>query len=131
MREIKFRAWKSGTKTMYHDVHNGGEGYFWNNFRRECFGDILNDEPGTDIMQFTGLKDKNGVEIWEGDVLKNERDSYLSYVGFNNGGFTYSECGWQEGNNPDTGGFLHADTAGISEVVGNIYENPELVEADK
>lgn len=73
------------------------------------------------IMMSTRLKDKNGTEIYEGDIVKNIYDEIYVVKWFDagfhleeryNGGFDYSELHF--GNN--------------KEVIGNIYENPELLE---
>lgn len=74
-----------------------------------------------DAMQSTGLKDKNGTEIYEGDIVKNIYDEIYVVKWFDagfhleekyNGGFDYFELHF--GDN--------------KEVIGNIYENPELLE---
>lgn len=74
-----------------------------------------------ELMQSTGLKDKNGVEIYEGDIVKNIYDEIYVVKWFDagfhleekyNGGFDYSELHF--GDN--------------KKVIGNIYENPELLE---
>lgn len=140
MREIKFRVYDKAKHPAYKDKSISRMSYFggsyginddgWLNFVSPPGKAPIGDHEQSrfsPLMQYTGLKDKNGVEIYEGDIIRNERDDYLSYISFNNGGFVYSECGWQEGMNPDTGGYLHADTSGISEVIGNICENPELL----
>lgn len=62
--------------------------------------------------QYTGLKDKNGIEIYEGDILKG--GIYLSYEVK----WDYEDCGW----NISSGVQHHY------EVIGNIYENQELLE---
>ncbi len=74
-----------------------------------------------EAMQSTGLKDKNGVEIYEGDIIKNSYDEIYTVKWFDaaflleekyNGGFDYHEL-YLEDN---------------KKVIGNIYENPELLE---
>jgi hypothetical protein len=99
-REIKFRAWE-------HD-NNGGKlilGY-------EAFiGEAI--EKGYSLMQFTGLHDKNGKEIYEGDKVKTPKG--ICVVTFELGCFyaniesRYRLGGW---------------TADAIEVIGNIYETP-------
>lgn len=70
------------------------------------------------IMQCTGLKDKNGKEIYEGDILfASFREEYPKVV-FENGSFR-AEC--------DEYSLKLEDFADVFEVVGNIYENPELL----
>lgn len=79
-----------------------------------------------ELMQYTGLKDKNGKEIYEGDILHLELGSFAEYadeqemfiVGKNN---IHDECCYLKN------AIIQYD--GVScEVVGNIYENPELLE---
>src|ERR1700690_1056613 len=76
MREIKFRAWDSWNKKMVyqsndHFVTNelGNIGY---DYCEEGGGGVdWKDKENISLMQFTGLKDMNGVEIYEGDIIKN------------------------------------------------------------
>ena len=80
------------------------------------FGFLYEDAP---IMQFTGLKDRNGVEIYEGDLMQHENPFDIPFVvnwdsnklafEFNNGGTSY----------------VISDSSFT--VIGNIYENPELL----
>lgn len=77
------------------------------------------------VEQYTGLKDKNGNKIYEGDIVHCENDyqgtDYTGKVMFFNGGF----CVW-------TGGFRnYVWDDMIPEIIGNIHENPELLEVDE
>lgn len=74
------------------------------------------------LMQYTGLKDKNGVEIYEGDIVRMTRfdDSKTAEIVWKSGALTV-----------DYSTLILEDLTGIGytfEVIGNIYENPELLE---
>jgi len=107
MREIKFRAWDNVNKFM-----------FLNAFGHPDFllEDMLDQPKIFFIMQYTGLKDKNGVEIYEGDVI--EHFSMLVPKGSNNklrSVIAWGNYGWTGINNWKA-----------SSVIGNIYSDPEL-----
>lgn len=109
MREIKFRAYDKERECIK-DVIN----IDFNTNKIYCVGDYTFLYNGKfELMQYTGLKDKNGVEIYEGDIIKG--GIYLSYEVK----WDFGECGWNIGT-----GVQHN-----YEVIGNIYENPELLEA--
>ena len=103
-REIKFRAWNKDQMV-----------YSTNEFRSEHFlttsGDILN--RYSTVMQFTGLTDKNGKDIYEGDIVQSEQLVTLMPVDFEIGSFGV----------PD----YHLHQLSDIEVIGNIYQNPELL----
>ena len=123
MREIKFRAWNTDSKKM-------------ESFRYLCetieftdvfFGHYINLE----LMQYTGLKDKNGVEIYEGDIIG--LDGLWSYcIDFHDGAFRKIPCNQAQKLNWPWNP-LEKVTIEVHgwEVVGNIYENPELLEDNR
>lgn len=80
------------------------------------------DSGNYEVMQFTGLKDKNGKEIYEGDIVRLEQwEPEIYEVVFNRGGFCFRHS--------DTDVFYHdAKYIEKGEVIGNIYENPELLQ---
>lgn len=122
MREIKFRAWDSDEKTMcpVYELHFGERIIVARvNARNGKMLLVFSDE--TNLMQYTGVKDKNGVEIYEGDILLDDFAEEYYIVKFFDGAFI-AECD----------GVIYdlADVALITAVVGNIYENPELTEEE-
>ena len=132
-REIKFRAWIPNLKRIIYIGSHKNDTAVWicedgfnvvDHFTgsHESLG---TDEDGVILMQFTGLKDKNGKEIDEGDVwLMNGIKSQPMIVCFDNGKFI-SKSTWGEYLKRDDG-YTYWDFID-GEVIGNIYENPELL----
>lgn len=135
MREIKFRAWNKATEAM----NNYVEIYSYKDGSTGCSAGLQNNNPigNTEnfiLMQYTGLKDKNGKEIYEGDivVLKTEDyDKINGVVSYDRGCFMCLDSNgdfiefWDDGSYTSYHlGFL--DESDI-EVIGNVYENKELL----
>ena len=126
--KLKFRAWDSVKKEMFKDtfaITESGqvvvvEQKFVTSSPDYIFVDHLV------IMQSTGLKDKNGKEIFEGDVL-GTKDGLL------NGVVEYrSDLGMWTNSLISYNNFERlCNVAGSREIIGNIYENPELLEEKK
>ena len=101
----------------------------------ECFGSLLDDEEYI-VEQCTGLKDKNGRLIYEGDIVRltRRKDNILQKRGscFQIRYLTHRFCGFGYGvNNRSVDMCLTERKAKCLEVIGNIHENPELLEAGK
>jgi len=128
MREIKFRAWDTENKKMYtvDELHNLWEiGTPVAVYQHSIKPDVLLRIDNNPLMQYTGLKDKNGKEIYEGDIVKetyNKKELRISEVGFKNGSFVLLTP-----NQFIEIGNLKNDI----EVIGNIYENPDLLTPHK
>jgi len=124
-RIIKFRAW-DGTRLLYKDLFddNWYTSSDWNNSK--LVRPVNQSDINTmQIMQYTGLKDKNGVEIYDGDIVKQysgrQWESIYTVVWYQGDEF---HCGWYLDKSQLEMGI---DRAKSLEVIGNKYENPELL----
>jgi len=133
MREIKFRAWDKSTERMldietwhiadeYVDLIEPGKSIADINAER-----FWRKQSEIILMQYTGLKDKNGVEIYEGDVLFHPLQGRRKVF------YPYSKTVASYGlRNIDNGfGSTLQDSHAVWEVIGNIYEQPELQANDE
>lgn len=130
MKEIKFRVWNKLTNKMY--SHKKLEEMLVNLTKNDFIAGIflpLNSD--NEIMQYTGLNDKNGNEIYEGDILKgttkgnSDEILAITYVKWDRGQFDlFTEMtsdSWEDAL------FNYMQFFDV-EVMGNIYENPELLD---
>lgn len=136
MREVKFRAWDYKYKYMNHRVLIGNmsddDNYCahsaWvepDKVDYDCEPHWANfDETGMDVMQYTGLKDVNGVEIYEGDIISCTQQRFSM-----NGLVTMYQGMWNWQYEKGAVSWLYeANKKWKGTVIGNIYENPELME---
>lgn len=116
----KFRAWLD--PDMYEEpvIHNGKFYLDWRDFENGNTYDLAV------LMQSTGMFDKNGVEIWEGDIVLTTRLIDYTYKNFK-GVVKMLEGCWLIDTGTDAV-YLWSEIE-ENEVIGNIYENPELLES--
>ena len=107
MRPIKFRAWDEDNKRMFtpQRIDADGDNKVYDGYG--CY-----DMP---VMQFTGLSDKNGKEIYEGDII--DERGIVGVVVFRDGGFCVK---WGDG--------MWDCIIDDITILGNVHENPELLE---
>lgn len=114
MREIKFREWHQNHMRYWDDI-----GFF------HLY--VLNDGKGV-FEQYTGLKEKNGVEIYEGDILQHKASKFINFTVVFKYGCYYAHD-TSEIMSDSLLGSLNFDNE--MTVIGNIHKHPELLEGDE
>lgn len=124
MREIKFRAWLKEKKIM---IDNARPDFFCKQLHYLCGNsaggqDVLGvSTEDIELMQYTGLKDKNNEEIYEGDIVTLHNNKYKVIFNTEEARFVLRDDEF-EMNIPFTN-----NNNERMEVLGNVYENPELL----
>ena len=124
MREIKFRAWDKNTKIMIPWDHLVKSRISFRTFRCAL---VSENSDNIELMQYTGLKDKNGIEIYEGDILFHPLQGKRKVF------YPYSETVASYGlRNVDNGmGSTLQDAHRVWEIIGNCYEKPEPLKEEE
>lgn len=127
MREIKFRYWSDADNKMnYMPEFYAPDECFNLNI---LFKRLYDNETTIKIclMQSTLQKDKNGKEIWEGDILQSHVDIFSEVIWHNeHGGFFGKRIGYFNPETDSLFGKIMGKSARYNTVIGNIWENPEL-----
>jgi uncharacterized phage protein (TIGR01671 family) len=130
MREIKFRAWIIADKDMLYNATS-----IYDCVYGDTFADLINNDK-VELMQYTGLTDKNGKEIYEGDIVKyhdfyagdyKERGGTAQIIWDEEEGHSVCKVDKEDGEL-----FYICSTWDMcknygGEVIGNIYENSNLL----
>lgn len=148
MRDIKFRVWDKEYEKM---TYFNDEDYEYKPPFVFILDQVLKKDSNYDdyedfeyndvtdsveVMQYTGLKDKNGKEIYEGDIIEFSYDMFVGNfdtfvakgkVVFKEGAF-YVEIFENERTTKDEAYLLYSINLDTIEVIGNIHDNPELLE---
>ena len=125
IRDIRFRAWNKKYKEM---VYFDNDKVKNDQFQAHYLAAIMAGDFGDVLMQFTGLQDKNGKDIFEGDLLRNEsgRVCVVKWLKF---------AGWDTEpvvivKNDNWEGFQQACWGGYIDKIGDIHTTPELLKGE-
>lgn len=131
MRERKYKVWDKEENKW---LELGGDTYIFYDGQKmkvvegnESYGAV---HDNVEIVEYTGLKDKSGNELYEGDLIPHKFDKKaIGIVTYGNrAGHTGFHVEWKNGMHKD---LLRVDLpywASVSEVIGNVFDNPEMLQ---
>lgn len=133
MRDIKFRAWDYDSNTMIYPDSKLETIFCFDRAGLSVYQSDGSELSSFELMQYTGLKDKNGIEIYEGDIIEYHSDVINTFYKINKINrvveYKYGMYGI-EGIEKGT----HIPFANILKcnykVIGNMYQNPDLLEEE-
>ncbi len=126
MREIKFRAWDKIVGRMWSPIINPN-GLLMASNGFGSYVTFYEQEEQDPLMQFTGLKDKNGVEIYESDLIKVYHNG-VAAIGLGTVVFSHGYVGGWVLTTDNNDSLTIGTRTGCVEVMGNIHENKDLLE---
>lgn len=134
MREIKFRAWDKNTNTMYENISIlpsmeciAINVDYDHDFQEYCIDESYVVElKDVELLEYTGLKDKNGVEIYEGDIVETTR-ALNHIVGVV---IMIKGCWYIQDGKDSYYSLIPRFGTAENKVIGNIYENKNLLEEE-
>lgn len=123
-REIKFRAWDKDNDEWFTPFHIDEDGRVLEDHGGglSVYGEPYGGQGRVELMQYTGLIDMNHREVYEGDILKVTNPLTGKYV---------IRSVWWNGESARFNGLPYGESSRVMEVIGNIYENPELIKENK
>ncbi|MED1936436.1 YopX family protein [Bacillus subtilis] len=125
MREIKFRAWHEKWNRLIYEIYLGDNEVKFPIGNTNDILDINEEYSNLIFQQYTGLKDKNGRDIYEGDIVIDGRKNSAEVV-FDDGCFCVIGYLGDLRTHPLRDSLFCGERF---EVIGNIYEDPQLLEA--
>ncbi len=139
MREIKFRAWDKSEHPIFSNPAVSRMCYFGPSYCLDDDGYLRLESPVglgpigdhdqerfSPLMQYTGLKDRNGTEIYEGDILEFPQRGIKERGEVRFDGYYWTVDGFYDSSQDNPGDIFSEGCP--TEVIGNVYENPTLLD---
>lgn len=127
MREVEYRAWDKELKRMCNVVQLGRKDIIVESDEEDEISGYLSRDRFI-LLQYTGLKDKNGKKIYESDIVKNEFYEFKGEVIYRSSECCYYIKSIENGIDNPTFFSLGGFNSKLISKLGNVYDNPELLE---